>query len=102
MKKILLVVAATAVVAGAAGMWWAATPAVAQSVRSTPDIVLVRCDSRGGGFQVTAYSASSSGPQKRTSECAETLSILAREGFVVRDTGYPISESGTVIFTLGR
>ena len=92
---LLTVIAATLLVA---------TPSISQQ-RTTyekHEVILMRCEMKGGGFSVTNYSASQSAPAKTTDNCAEALSINDRNGFVIVETLRFDSGEGYIVYTLAR
>jgi hypothetical protein len=68
------------------------------------DVVLVRCDTAGGAdLLITAYQGSTTAPAKKSSSCPESLSLLIKDGFAIRDIGhYDHEKAGFVVFTLLR
>ncbi|MDH3283651.1 MAG: hypothetical protein OEQ13_02845 [Acidobacteriota bacterium] len=52
------------------------------------DVVLVQCAKRAEGFVVVAYEGSSAAPAQRSSGCAETVSLLLRDGYGLVNTGH--------------
>ena len=45
---------------------------------------------------------SSSAPSKRADNCAESVSTLHRDGFVIEDVGYVEAEDGYMVLVLVR
>ena len=78
----------------------------AQERRSTSaprgDVILMRGDTGGLKFSVTAYEKSTAAPTKKTESCSENLSLLMKDGFVIRDIGHHDQEKDFVIYTLVR
>ncbi len=66
------------------------------------DVILMRCDTGGLKFSITAYEKSTAAPAKKTESCSENLSILMKDGFVIRDIGHHDQEKDFVIYTLVR
>ena len=67
------------------------------------DVVLLRCNTGGPGFPVTAYQGSTTAPSKKADACAEELWLLIKEGFAIRDTGhYFYDKDYFVVYTLMR
>lgn len=96
------------IVAGAAvvaSIGLAATTLVAapESGSGTPDVILMRCDTSGSNFKVTAYQQSASAPSSRSTSCAENLSYLARDGFSIVNVGnFDFEKSGYSVYFLSR
>jgi hypothetical protein len=67
------------------------------------DVILIRCKTAGNRFRVTSYQGSNNTPAQRTDSCAENVSLLSREGFVVRDIGhYDDQDVGFAVISLVR
>lgn len=67
------------------------------------DVVLVGCTEAGDEFKVTSYQGSAGTPSKKSKNCAENLSVLLKEGFMLRDIGQKQADkAGLVVFTLVR
>lgn len=92
---------------GAAALVSSSSSAIAQPHPAGPppkgDVVLLGCSGGGSEFKLTAYQGSAGTPAKKSGSCAENLSVLIKEGFVVRDIGQNDAEKiGLVVFTLVR
>ena len=67
------------------------------------DTVLIRCSTGGSNFSVSAYQGSTVAPAQRSSNCAENIAILAREGFTVCNIGhYDDTNAGYAVFFMIR
>lgn len=76
-------------------------PRVARAEAS--ETILMRCKTSGSRFRVTAYQGSASSPTQRSESCAENLTLLSKEGFVVTDIGhYDALDTGFAVYTLAR
>ena len=70
---------------------------------SRGDVVIMRCSAGSADLAVTAYQGSPSTPAKRSASCAESISALTKEGFMIRDVGhYDDEKLGFVVYTLLR
>ena len=67
------------------------------------DVVIMRCSAGSQDLAVTAYQGSPSTPAKRSASCAESISALTKDGFMIRDVGhYDDEKLGFVVYTLLR
>ena len=67
------------------------------------DVVIMRCSAGSADLAVTAYQGSPSTPAKRSASCAESISALTKDGFMIRDVGhYDDEKLGFVVYTLLR
>jgi hypothetical protein len=80
------------------------TPSMSQprTTFAKHEVILMRCEPKGGGFTVTNYSSSQSAPTRTTDNCAEALSINDRNGFVIVDILRFDSGGGYIVYTLAR
>jgi hypothetical protein len=70
---------------------------------SRGDVVIMRCSVVASELPVTAYQGSPAAPAKKSTNCAENLSSLMKEGFAIRDVGhYDDEKLGIVVFTMLR
>jgi hypothetical protein len=70
--------------------------------RTKRDVIMMRCEAGSSGFKVTSYSASASAPSKKADNCAESVSTLHRDGFMIEDAGYVDAEDGYMVLVLVR
>jgi hypothetical protein len=76
------------------------TPAEWKALKS--EVILMRCKS-SGGLGIKAYKGSPGTPVKKSSDCAENLSLLMKDGFVIHDIGhYDDVDDAFVLYTLIR
>jgi hypothetical protein len=75
-----------------------ATPARASG---SSEVIMMKCSTPSSGFEVKAYTRSTTAPDKKSNNCAEALSKVLESGFTIRDTGYD-QEGAVVIITLTR
>ena len=80
------------------------TPSMSQSrkISKNHEVILMRCEMKGSGFNVTNYGYSQSAPTKSTDNCAEALSVSDRNGFVIMDVQQFNSGDGYLVYTLAR
>lgn len=65
--------------------------APAQSASATGEsgeVVLMRCEVGVKQPTVRAYQASTHAPEQKSSSCAESLALLLKDGFELRETGH--------------
>lgn len=104
----ILWAAAVAMLGAIALGTWGSRSAYGQSEgpRDRPsrgDVVIMRCSVGSADLAVTAYQGNSSTPAKRSASCAESISALMKDGFVIRDVGhYDDEKLGFVVYTLLR
>lgn len=67
------------------------------------DVVLIRCETSAADLHVSAYQGSTAAPPKKSSGCAESVSLLLKDGFAIRDMGrYTDETKGYMVITLIR
>jgi hypothetical protein len=72
-----------------------------QGVKS--EVILMRCSPAKNGIPIEAYRGSPGTPGKKSEDCAENLSILMRNGFVIRDIGhYDDADAVFVLYPMVR
>jgi len=96
--SITLVVAAAAAALAISAL--VGGPAAQQ--RTKRDVIMIQCQAGSQGFRITSYSASASAPSKKADNCAETVSTLHRDGFLIEDVGYVDAENGYMVLVLVR
>ena len=79
---------AVALLVGAVTVGASAEAAETTTARAR-DVVILQCARKQDGFAVSVYEASTAAPAQRSKSCAETLSLLLRDGFVMQ----PIAQS---------
>jgi hypothetical protein len=91
------------------GIGWAALLSSSPSAVAQPappprgDVVLIACTGSGTDFKLTAYQGSPGTPAKKSGSCAENLSVLIKDGFLLRDVGQNDADrTGLVVYTLVR
>jgi hypothetical protein len=99
-KPIYLFAGALAVVLAALSFGLFSGPAEAEA-RNRYDIVFVRCDVNAG-FRVQAYTGSAAAPSRNSDNCAETISVLNRDGFSVEQVSKFDVEKGFLVYMLVR
>ena len=98
-RSIAAVVVLVAAAAGLAALVHA--PAAADSRGG--DVVMIRCNVATVEPVVGSFQGSTSAPGKKSGNCAESLSLLMRDGFQIRDIGhYDDEKLGFVLYTLVR
>lgn len=106
-SRSLLSTVAAVLVVGVLAAILVSTRTIAEEPRATPagrgDVVLIRCDVLGTEPVVGAFQSNSGAPVKRSASCAESLSILLKDGFTFRDIGLSTGDkAGFVVYTLTR
>ena len=99
-KLVYLLAGAFVVVLAAASLGVLSEPAAAEG-RNRYDIVFLRCDV-SSGFRVLAYTGSAGAPSKSSDNCAETISVLNRDGFSVEQVLDFDIEKGFLVYMLIR
>ena len=100
MKRFVTIGSSLAFASLLAVLLWSPSSTV-QTADEKGDIVLLSCGRGATSFRMTAYQGSTSAPAKKTDNCAQTLSDLAKEGFVI----YHIArneEADMMVYTLTR
>lgn len=89
-----------AVAAGMLSQRTAAQEARPAAKASGHDVIMFKCKT-DGEFGISAFQGSANAPAKRSSNCPETLSLLMKDGFAIRDIGLS-TDADLVVFTVVR
>ncbi len=90
-----------ALVAGAAVSWSSLAQGEQSAKVTRGDVVMIRCDTSSPDLRVSAYQGSAAAPAKHSGSCAESISLLLKDGFSIRDMGrYSDQTMGYMVITL--